>query len=103
MVTGIDKSPGPQGPIQAAARLQIHMMGGIASRRSLRMADGTLGIFTGQILIHIASQGNIDQLAAPADSENRFAGLIKSTEQCQFEQIPFIVGPTDFPNWFLSE
>ena len=78
-------------------------MGRISSRGSLGMADGALGIFTGQILVNIASQSDIDQLTAPANAENRLASLVESLEYFQFEPIPLIIGPSDLPFGFLSK
>ena len=78
-------------------------MGGITPGGSLGMADGALGIFTGQILVHIAPQSDVDQLAAPADAENGFAGLVEGLEQFQLEQVPLVVGPADLPFGFFPE
>ena len=57
--------------MQAAFRIDLYIMGRDVSRRFLHMLDGGLGILCLHVLPELAAQGDIQDLMAAADAEDR--------------------------------
>lgn len=98
----IHVEPISQDIMQAAFRIDLYIMGRDVSRRILHMLDGSLGILCLHVLPELAAQGDIQDLMAAADAEDRLVRFEAGLDEPDLENISLLVGRPDAPERLFS-
>ena len=98
----IHVEPISQDIMQAAFRIDLYIMGRDVSRRFLHMLYGGLGILRLHVLPELAAQGDIQDLMAAADAEDRLVRFEAGLDEPDLENISLLVGRPDAPERLFS-